>query len=367
MPPKPAAAVATKGPILDFESRVDEVTKLLRSFVELKSGFGEDHVKSRTLQNILKQFDIDHTGALDSREFAKALDYMNITCTDDERECLFARFDGNRSGTVTFKEFGDAVFGLVPAPLGNPEARAVIKKFKEKMLARAGDNAVRGLTRSLSLMDKDASGTLSKEELFNGLQRYGVACTLADCDIVLKHFDRNGEGRVDLTEFLRGIRGHLPTKRIELVRLAYSILDGNHDQSVTLDELRSAYDVSKHPAVVKGEKTANQVLQEFSSGWDKSGDGVITFDEWCDYYADISASIERDDYFETMIRNCWHISGGSVGNTTCRRVLVTFKDGRQSIEEIKNDLGIGPKDVDKMKANLEKQGLKDIVKIELYG
>ena len=28
------------------------------------------------------------------------------------------------------------------------------------------------------------------------------------------------------------------------------------------------------------------------------------------YYNNVSASIDNDDYFELMIRNAWHISGG---------------------------------------------------------
>jgi hypothetical protein len=43
-----------------------------------------------------------------------------------------------------------------------------------------------------------------------------------------------------------------------------------------------------------------------------------------------------------MMRNAWHISGGEgwCANTSNRRVLVTHNDGSQSVEEIKNDLGV---------------------------
>jgi calcyphosin len=34
-------------------------------------------------------------------------------------------------------------------------------------------------------------------------------------------------------------------------------------------------------------------------------DGIVTMDEFMDYYKDISASIEDDDYFELMIRNAY--------------------------------------------------------------
>lgn len=51
----------------------------------------------------------------------------------------------------------------------------------------------------------------------------------------------------------------------------------------------------------------------------------------------MSASIDEDDYFELMIRNAWHISGGEgwCANSSCRRVLATHEDGRQTVEEIK--------------------------------
>lgn len=63
----------------------------------------------------------------------------------------------------------------------------------------------------------------------------------------------------------------------------------------------------------------------------------MTVKEFCKYYANLSSSIDEDDYFELMIRNAWHISGGEgwCANTTCRRVLVTHKDGTQTVEEIK--------------------------------
>lgn len=372
MPPKasaaPAPATGTRPATVDFESRVDELTKLMRAFVELKSGFGEDHAKSRTLQNIFKQFDIDHTQYIDVKEFGKTLDYMNITCTDEEREALFDRFDYNRDKRLTFKEFSDAFFGMTRAPFGNPEARGIVKKVTDKLLSR-GEGGLRGLTKCFALSDKDNTDAISKEELFNTLQRYGVQVTLADVDVVVKHFDRSGDGTISLTEFQRALRGFMSAERRALVETAYQILDANHDESVSLGELQRAYDTTKHPAVVKGEKTATQVLQEFSAGWNKNHDATVSLAEFVDYYEDISAMIENDTYFELMMRNAWHISGGTGAgqNTTCRRVLVTYKDGRQLIEEIKNDLGIGPKDIEKMKAALEQQGCRDILRVEIYG
>jgi len=58
-------------------------------------------------------------------------------------------------------------------------------------------------------------------------------------------------------------------------------------------------------------------------------DGIVTIEEFEDYYKDMSASIDSDDYFELMIRNAWHIAGGegACANTTIKRVLQTNPDG----------------------------------------
>lgn len=60
------------------------------------------------------------------------------------------------------------------------------------------------------------------------------------------------------------------------------------------------------------------------SQWDtKKKDGVVHLDEFIDYYTDVSSSIDRDDYFELMIRNAWHLPGGegASANTSIPREL----------------------------------------------
>lgn len=86
------------------------------------------------------------------------------------------------------------------------------------------------------------------------------------------------------------------------------------------------------------------------------------------YYSNVSASIDDDDYFELMMRNAWHISGGEgwAANTTCKRVLVTHSDGTQSVQEVKNDLGMNPNDAQEIKRRLIQQGV-DVVSVSLNG
>lgn len=68
--------------------------------------------------------------------------------------------------------------------------------------------------------------------------------------------------------------------------------------------------------------------------WDTiKKDGIVTPEEWIEYYGDVSASIDDDDYFELMIRNAWHIAGGKgqYENTTIKRELVRDADGNERV------------------------------------
>lgn len=78
----------------------------------------------------------------------------------------------------------------------------------------------------------------------------------------------------------------------------------------------------------------NQIISEFMAQWDTiKKDGIVNYEEFEDYYKDVSASIDDDDYFELMIRNAWHIEGGKgqYENTTIKRELQTNKDGSQQV------------------------------------
>merc|ERR1712136_361902 len=61
-----------------------------------------------------------------------------------------------------------------------------------------------------------------------------------------------------------------------------------------------------------------------------------------EHYEWASSSIDNDDYFELMMRNAWHISGGQgwAENTSDLRVLVRHSDGSEEVVELQNDMSL---------------------------
>jgi len=150
-------------------------------------------------------------------------------------------------------------------------------------------------------------------------------------------------------------------RRAQLVLLAFDILDADKSGFVDMDDIMDKYDAKTNPDVISGKKTEKQVLKEFLDTFDQGEkDGKVMPDEFCKYYSNVSASVDLDDYFELMIRNAWHIPGGEgwCANTANKRVLVTHKDGTQTVECINNDLGLDLSDPAAIAASLRAQGVE---------
>lgn len=91
--------------------------------------------------------------------------------------------------------------------------------------------------------------------------------------------------------------------------MAYDKLDVNKDGLVKLDDIAKIYDASKHPDVLQGKKSPEEVFIEFMKLWDtQDKDGIITFNEFCEYYSDVSASVDDDQYFAEMMRSAWKLT-----------------------------------------------------------
>ena len=153
-------------------------------------------------------------------------------------------------------------------------------------------------------MDRNRNGSLSPVEFKYAMRDYGLTLSEIEVTQIVKHFDTNKDGQLSFDEFLRAIRGSLNARRLDMVHQAYAVLDKDGSGQVTIDDIRIAYDVSFHPDFQSGRKTADEVLLDFMTVWEThKRDGIVTIEEFEDYYKDLSASIDSDDYFELMIRN----------------------------------------------------------------
>lgn len=195
------------------------------------------------------------------------------------------------------------------AEQGLKNSTSPIQKLRYACLMR-GANGIKGLGRSFRIMDDDGSKTLDMREFRDGLRDYGLRelddQTIAD---VFRELDRDGSGKLNYDEFLVAIRGPINKTREEYVRRAFQKMDATGDGQITVDDIRKLYDASQHPKFQSGEWTADQCFRHFLDSFDTPGDpdGVVTWDEFLNYYTGVSASIDDDNYFCTMMKRAWRM------------------------------------------------------------
>jgi Ca2+-binding EF-hand superfamily protein len=183
-----------------------------------------------------------------------------------------------------------------------------IELLRAKCLAR-GANGIRGLSRLFKIMDDDRNHRLELEEFSKGVTEYGLNYSKEEIKELFYEFDKDHSGAVDFDEFLEKLRPPMAKCRIELILKAYARLDKNGDGKVTVHDLKGVYDVKRHPKFLNGEWTEEQILRKFLDTFDTKGkeDGCIERNEFINYYASVSASIDNDAYFDLMMRTNWKL------------------------------------------------------------
>eukprot|EP00803_Ostreobium_quekettii_P008787 evm.model.scf_1474EXC.1 EVM.evm.TU.scf_1474EXC.1 scf_1474EXC:12822-13763(+) len=242
---------------------------------------------------------------------------------------------------------------------------AVVAHLKSVLKAR-GCHGILSLGQKFRSMDDDGSKTLNYAEFSKAMREMNLDESALNA--MFRYFDADCNGVITYDEFLVGLRGDMNARRQAVVDEAYSALDANGDGQVDLQDVFGRYDVSQHPDLQSGIKTKTEILKEFLATFEcGEADGIVSNEEFNRYYQALSASIDEDDYFELMVRNAWHLSGGEgwAENTSNRRVLVTHANGHQSIEEI-TDMDVGRGDIEGMKAALRARGI-NAMSLELLG
>merc|ERR1719379_2579947 len=128
--------------------------------------------------------------------------------------------------------------------------------------------------------------------------------------------DRDGSG----DEFLQSAQGRMSSRRLAIVDQAFRSLDIDGSGALELGEFLVRYDCKHHPDVKRGTADAVEVLKRFIVNFEVGGvkDGVVTKQEFQNYYNGVSAGIDNDDYFEHMVRAAWGLEGDAPGGRIMR-------------------------------------------------
>jgi len=190
-----------------------------------------------------------------------------------------------------------------PSPRKNQAELDLALTRVKQVFHERGAFAGRALARVVRNFD-DGDGNINKSELRDGMQTYlGFDMVNQDFDHVWRYFDKDDSDHISVDEFLHGIRGNLNKHRLQAVEEAFEKIDRDSGGFISINELEALYDVTHHPAVVSGEWTRKEALQDFLAQWDANADGEVSKQEFVDYFKDVSLSLKHNHEFIKAMRN----------------------------------------------------------------
>ncbi|XP_019468847.1 calcyphosin-2 isoform X3 [Meleagris gallopavo] len=188
----------------------------------------------------------------------------------------------------------------------------VFKKIQgmlRKTLSKRGVRVVTGLGKYFRHIDKNGNGFLSQADFKEALKLFHLEVSEQDFESLWLILDDSKSDKVDYGEFIHAIAGEMNEYRKAFVRKAYMKLDFNKTGSVPMVDIRKCYCAKKHPLVLAGKATEEEIKLSFleTLGESCSNPEEVSYSEFEDYYEGLSIGITDDDDFVNILRNPWGI------------------------------------------------------------
>ena len=187
-------------------------------------------------------------------------------------------------------------------------------------LVQRGPRGLMAIRRTFMLIDENSDKRIQFSEFEKMFKRYRFNLSQVEINNLFNYFDKDGSGYIDYGEFIGGILGDLSKFRKDILKQVFDKIDKNETGTITVGQLREAYNPKEHPLVRQGKRSEDEILGDFIDSLEyhfsllneKSDDEnvdvndvKIDFDDFCDFYKTISISVEDDKYFEIMVMSEW--------------------------------------------------------------
>ncbi|KAF6338991.1 calcyphosine 2 [Rhinolophus ferrumequinum] len=186
--------------------------------------------------------------------------------------------------------------------------KAIQDELKEQLHKR-GVRIFTGLGKYFRQLDKEGSGLLDKADFKQALNVFHLEVSEKNFESSWLILNDSGNGKVDYGEFKRAVIGEMNEYRKSFVRKAFMKLDFNKMGSVPITNIRKCYCAKKHPQVISGHFTEEQIkssfLETLKDACNKSDE--VSYGEFEDYYEGLSIGIVNDEDFVNILRTPWGI------------------------------------------------------------
>ena len=194
---------------------------------------------------------------------------------------------------------------------------SIISKMKEIFILR-GIKSIFSFQRMLLVYDINHTGQITLNHLQSIIQAYNYNFSSSELNNLFTKFDPDNTGFIQYNYLLNEIVGNMDMTRFRLIKKLYDALPKNQNGNINIDVLKNSFCPTKHYDVINGNKSNDEIYGEFLECFEifreynnnlKGGisKNELNYEEFCDFFGEISFGITNDFNFSNLVQNCWKI------------------------------------------------------------
>ena len=189
------------------------------------------------------------------------------------------------------------------------------------IMIQRGYIGIMSMRRTFMLMDENSNKKISFDDFDKLFKTFRYDLSETEINNLFNYYDKGGNGFINYEQFINELCGNLNQFRKNILKQVFDKLDNEEKGFITVGIIRHEYNPRGNPLVRQGKRCEDEILAEFLDVLEyhfnllieKNEDDIdvneikVDFEEFCNFYKNISLCIEDDKYFEIMVLSEWGV------------------------------------------------------------
>jgi len=189
------------------------------------------------------------------------------------------------------------------------------------ILIERGYTGIMSMRRTFMLMDENSSKKIPFDDFDKMFKTFRYDLSEKEINNLFNYYDEGRNGYIKYDEFINDLFGNLNQFRKNVLKQVFDKLDNEEKGFITVGKIRHEYNPRGNPLVRQGKRCEDEILAEFLDVLEyhfnllieKNEEDIdvndikVDFEDFCNFYKNISLCIEDDKYFEIMVLSEWGV------------------------------------------------------------
>ena len=199
----------------------------------------------------------------------------------------------------------------------NTQELPSIKKLRN-LLANRGMKSIFIIQRMLYIYDKNQSGEIPFEKLCDIFEIYNINIAREEIFEFFEFLDKEHKGLIKYNDLIMILINNINEDRIILIQNLFDKIRKGKEY-ILLNDIKKYFNPEKYPDVLEQKKTSDEIAFDFIDSLEIFKEyninlknesiinGIMTYNDFENYFKEISLSIIDDKIFDYIINFCWEV------------------------------------------------------------